>query len=120
MNPLLELKRAGQSIWYDNLRRAIVTSGELKRMIDEYGVTGVTSNPSIFEKAVSGGKEYDAAIAALTARGQNDSDLLDSIIASDIRLAADTFAPVFRSTNGADGFVSVEVAPALARNTVAT
>lgn len=120
MNPLLELKRAGQSIWYDNLRRAIITSGELKRMIDDYGVTGVTSNPSIFEKAVSGGEEYDAEISTLTAQGLSDAEILDDIITSDIRLAADTFAPIYKASGGIDGLVSVEVAPDLARDALAT
>ncbi|MBI5563072.1 MAG: bifunctional transaldolase/phosoglucose isomerase [Deltaproteobacteria bacterium] len=114
MNPLLELKKTGQSIWYDNLRRYIITSGELRRMIKEYGVTGVTSNPSIFEKAVSGGAEYDADIAVLAREGLSTAAMLDNLVATDIRLAADAFRPVYAETNGADGFVSVEVSPELA------
>ncbi len=69
MNPLIELKNFGQSIWFDNIRRSLLTSGELRRMMDEYGVTGVTSNPAIFEKAVSAGTEYDYEIARLVKTG---------------------------------------------------
>lgn len=116
MNPLQELKRLGQSVWYDNLSRNILASGELERMLDDYAVTGVTSNPTIFEKAISGTKEYDSEIAALVKKGFSDSAVLEWLFTGDIRAAADILNPVYKKTNGADGFVSIEVRPALARN----
>ncbi len=116
MNPLQELKRLGQSVWFDFLSRNLLASGELKRMLDEYAVTGVTSNPTIFEKAISGTKEYDSEIAALVKKGFSDAAVLEGLFTNDIRLSADILSPVYKETNGADGFVSIEVRPALARN----
>lgn len=116
MNPLQELKRFGQSVWYDNLSRVILSSGELKRMLDEYAVTGVTSNPTIFEKAISGTKEYDTEIAALVKKGFSDAAVLEGLFTVDIRTAADILSTVYKETGGMDGFVSIEVRPALARN----
>lgn len=116
MNPLLELKRLGQSVWYDHLRRGLLESGELKRMTDDYAVTGVTSNPTIFERAVSGTDEYDKDILDLAGEGLEAAQILERLIVKDIKKACDLLAPVHRMALGADGFVSVEVNPALARN----
>lgn len=120
MNPLLELKEFGQSIWFDNIRRSLLTSGELKRMVSEYGVTGVTSNPTIFEKAISGGGEYDEAIERLVGLGRADEEILNALVIEDIRLAAEVLLPVFNETGGDDGYVSIEVSPRLARDTAGT
>lgn len=116
MNHLLELKKLGQSVWYDNLRKGLVTSGELNRMVDEYAVAGVTSNPSIFERAVAGTAEYDEDIKRLFKEGFHEEKVLEKLIARDISLAADVLAPVYRATGGNDGFVSVEVNPGLAHD----
>ena len=75
MNPLIRLRDFGQSVWYDNIRRSLVTSGELARMIKDYGLTGITSNPVIFEKAISGGEEYDPDIKSLAGEGK-DADVI--------------------------------------------
>lgn len=114
------LKALGQSVWYDNMRRGLITSGELRRMIDEYGVSGITSNPTIFEKAVSGTKEYDDDIRAMTEEGRTDPEILDRLILDDIRHAADVLKEVYDETDGIDGFVSIEVRPSLAHDTGGT
>jgi len=120
MKPLLKLKELGQSVWYDNIERGIITSGELGRMIDEYGLSGVTSNPTIFEKAVTGSEEYDADIAGFAAAGLNEEEILTELFTTDVRLAADVFSQVHEQARGRDGFVSIEVRPSLARDTQAT
>ncbi len=110
MAELKELAAAGQSVWLDFIRRDMVTNGELAALIDE-GVTGVTSNPSIFENAIAGSNLYDAAIAAA------DGDALsvfESLAVEDVRGAADALRGVYDATNGADGYVSLEVSPTLA------
>jgi transaldolase len=119
MNTLREVQQLGQSIWLDYMRRDLVTSGELKRLIEQDGVSGVTSNPTIFEKAISGGSEYDSALhQVLAASPKIDSArLFEQIEVEDIRLAADTLRPVFDRTGGDDGFISIEVNPHLAYNT---
>ncbi len=119
MNPLLELKKLGQSVWFDNLRRGLVISGELKRMMDEYGITGVTSNPTIFEKAIAGTDEYDEEIQKLVKEDLEEADIVKELVIDDIKGAADVLAPVFKETGGKDGFVSVEARPTLARDTKA-
>ncbi|MBI5587308.1 MAG: bifunctional transaldolase/phosoglucose isomerase [Deltaproteobacteria bacterium] len=120
MNPLLRLNELGQSVWYDHLRRGLITSGELRRMIEEYGVSGVTSNPAIFERAVSGTNEYDPDIASLAAEGKTADEILKRLTLDDIRHAADIFKEVYEETDGADGFVSIEVRPDLARDVKGT
>ncbi len=121
-NPLRELGAAGQSVWLDFIRRSLLSSGELQRLIDEDGVTGLTSNPTIFEKAIASGTDYDAQLRALL---EADPDLptaqvFEALALDDIRAAADAFRPVFDRTGGADGFVSHEVRADLAGNTQAT
>ena len=119
-NPLLKLEAFGQSIWIDFIRRGTISSGELKKLIDEDGVTGVTSNPSIFEKAIGGSSDYDEAIHALAGNGKSVEQIYESLAVEDIQHAADLFRPVYDRLDGADGFVSLEVSPRLANNTALT
>jgi transaldolase/glucose-6-phosphate isomerase len=118
-NPLQQLADIGQSVWQDNIRRGQIVSGELKKMIDD-GVLGVTANPTIFEKAISGSTDYDAAIEELVQAGKSADDIYKILIVQDISDAADIFRPVYDRTNGGDGFISIEVAPALAHDTEGT
>lgn len=116
--PLIELEALGQSIWLDYIRRHLIESGELQRLIDEDGITGVTSNPAIFEKVIAGSHDYDAAIARMN--GQAPEVVYNALSVEDIQHAADLFRPVYERTEGRDGFVSLEVSPTLARNTEGT
>ena len=118
-NPIKELHKLGQSLWYDNIRRQLITSGELARLRDE-GVMGVTSNPTIFEKAVSGSTDYDEALVRLVRAKRKPADILWDLMVEDIQAAADVFRPVYDKTKGKDGFVSIEVSPAVARSTKRT
>jgi transaldolase/glucose-6-phosphate isomerase len=118
-NAIKELKQVGQSLWLDNIRRQLITSGELARLRDE-GVTGVTSNPTIFEKAVSGSTDYDEAMVQLVREKAKPSEMLWGLMVEDIQAAADVFRPVYDKTKGKDGYVSIEVAPTLAKNTRGT
>jgi transaldolase / glucose-6-phosphate isomerase len=111
-----ELREIGQSLWLDNIRRQLITSGELARLRDE-GLTGVTSNPTIFEKAVSGSTDYDEAMVQLVRAKKKPADMLWELMVEDIQAAADTFRPVYDKTKGKDGFVSIEVSPTVANNT---
>ena len=116
-NPLLELHKQGQSVWYDSLRRGLIRSGELKRMIDEDGLAGVTSNPTILDKAIAGSNDYADAVEKLLEAGATPDDIYESLVLDDIRAAADVLRPVYDATQGGDGFVSLEVSPALAHDT---
>jgi transaldolase / glucose-6-phosphate isomerase len=116
---LKELKRLGQSLWLDNIRRQLITSGELARLRDE-GLTGVTSNPTIFEKAVSGSTDYDEAMVRLVAAKRKPPDILWQLMVEDIQAAADVFRPVHDKTKGEDGYVSIEVSPTVAKSTKRT
>lgn len=116
-NPLRKLREIGQSIWLDNLSRDLINSGELKRLIDE-GVTGITSNPTIFQKAISGSKDYDASLKNLLNQGiRDEKELFFGLALEDISRAADLLWPVYQSSNGLDGYVSIEVSPDLAYDT---
>jgi transaldolase/glucose-6-phosphate isomerase len=120
-NPLLEVQRFGQSIWYDNIRRGIITSGQLQSMIDHDGLLGITSNPAIFEKAIVESDNYDQAIKALVAQGSGTTmEIYERLAMDDIQWAADMMWSVHRKTDGRDGFVSFEVAPNLANDTEGT
>jgi transaldolase / glucose-6-phosphate isomerase len=120
-NPLLALIDEGQSVWYDYLRRSLITSGELERLITEDGLRGMTSNPSIFEKAISGSSDYDEQLAELRAAGGGEPKrLFERLALRDITDAAGAFRPVFDETRGRDGFVSIEVSPTLAHDTEGT
>jgi len=96
------------------------SSGALKKLIDEDGLAGMTSNPAIFEKAIGGGNEYSAALQALKAKGLDAMTLYETLAIEDIRAAADLFKPVFEATKGLDGFVSLEVSPYIAHDTAKT
>ena len=115
------LHEHGQSVWLDYIRRGILgSSGELKAMIDEYDLRGVTSNPSIFEQAIGQGSDYDATFHELAAQGSDAVKAFDSVALQDIRDAADLFRGVFDRAEGHDGFISMEVSPTLADDTQAT
>ena len=118
-SPIRELKQLGQSLWLDNIRRQLITSGELARLRDE-GLTGVTSNPTIFEKAVSGSTDYDEAMVRLVKEKATPSEMLWGMMVEDIQAAADVFRPVYEKTKGKDGYVSIEVSPTVAASTRAT
>jgi len=119
-NPLLRVQELGQSIWLDFIRRGLIVSGELKRLIDEDGLRGVTSNPAIFEKAIDGSTDYLAAVKSLAEQEKTAEEIYQALSVEDIRQAADVFRPVFDQLDGRDGFVSLEVSPYLARDTERT
>jgi transaldolase len=114
------LSEAGQSIWLDNITRDLITTGTLAQYVDELSVTGITSNPTIFERAITRGAAYDAEIRSLVAGGKQGDELLFELIIQDLAVAADILAPVHRRTLGVDGWVSVEVAPGLAHDAEGT
>ncbi len=107
------VQELGQSLWYDNIERGALESGEMQSLIDD-GVTGVTSNPTIFMKAITGSDAYDEAIRALAQQGLEAYDIYDRLVLEDIAAAADMLRPVYEATGGRDGFVSIEPNPALA------
>ncbi|HZA50826.1 MAG TPA: transaldolase family protein, partial [Myxococcaceae bacterium] len=113
MHALLE---EGQSVWLDYLRRGMTRSGELAAMIDD-GLRGMTSNPTIFEHAIAGSTDYDDALRESAASNATDQEVFDALAIRDVQEAADAFRPVYDETDGVDGFVSIEVAPELARDT---
>jgi transaldolase / glucose-6-phosphate isomerase len=116
-NPLLELQKFGQSVWLDFIRRNLITGGELKRLIDQDGLRGMTSNPSIFEKAITGSTDYTDFLSELQAQNLTSGEIYERIAIRDIQDAADLMRPVYESTRRRDGYVSLEVSPDLARNT---
>jgi len=119
-NPLLNLEAFGQSIWMDFIRREVITSGELKQLIEADEVSGVTSNPSIFEKAIAESHDYDEAIRLLTVEGKTTDEIYQLITVEDIQHVADLLRPTYDRTGGQDGFVSLEVSPGLAHDTTGT
>jgi transaldolase len=119
-NPLRRISEHGQSIWLDNLTRGMLQSGALKRLIDEDGISGVTSNPAIFNKAMTKGTDYDGQIRSLAEQGKSAGEIYEALAIRDIQAACDLFRPVFDAANGTDGFVSLEVSPHLARDTAGT
>jgi len=119
-NPLLKLEAFGQSVWLDDLRRSALDNGELQGLIQQDGVSGLTSNPSIFEKAIVDSNDYDNAIHALALQGKSIEEIYQALTVEDIQRAADLFRPIFDRLEGADGFVSLEVSPQLARDTAGT
>ncbi|MBF2063905.1 MAG: transaldolase [Calothrix sp. C42_A2020_038] len=119
-NQLLEIKNYGQSIWMDNLTRDIVQSGELKNLVENQGISGITSNPAIFEKAINGNAIYDADIEAGIRAGLPTYKIYESLVFKDIRDACDILHPVYDATHGLDGYVSIEVPPTIAHDTEAT
>ncbi len=120
MRPTQQLHELGQSIWLDNITRALLTTGTLKRYIDELSVTGLTSNPTIFDNAISKSSDYDTAIREKLAAGRSGEELFFDIALEDITAAADLFRSINTATNGLDGWVSLEVSPKLAYDTAST
>ena len=119
-NPLVELAKTGQSVWFDQMERRLVSSGDLQRMIDEDDLRGLTSNPTIFEKAISGSDDYDAQLRGLAAQNKSREKIYDAITIEDIGNAADVFRPVYDKYKGGDGYCSLEVSPLLATDTAGT
>lgn len=117
MNPLIELQAYGQSFWYDNLRRKFLNDGTLQSLIDNDGLHGLTSNPSIFEKAIGQSEDYDEQISQEIEKDRDVERVFEALALADIRAACDMFAHLYESTNGGDGFVSLEVPPDLAGDT---
>jgi len=120
MNPLIELQAQGQSFWYDNIRRKFLHDGTLAGLIDADGLRGMTSNPSIFEKAIGGSDDYDAQISQMAAAGAETGAIYEALVIQDIQDACDLFADLFAESGGGDGYVSLEVSPHLARDTAGT
>jgi len=119
-NPLVTLQQLGQSPWHDNIRRDLITSGKLAQMINDGDITGLTSNPTIFEQAIANSDAYDDDLRILAAAGKSVEASFDALAIADIKSAARLFMPVFERTNGNDGYVSIEVAPTLAHDTQGT
>jgi transaldolase len=119
-NPLLQLKAQGQSVWYDTVDRAQLDNGLFKRLLDEDGVVGVTSNPTIFQKSISHGDAYDEQITQLVREGKSTSEIYEALVIRDIRTVADMLLPIYERANRQDGFVSLEVSPDQAHDTEAT
>jgi transaldolase len=120
MNKLVELTRLGQSIWYDNIERGLLKNGELSRLITEDSITGVTSNPSIFEKAITSSTDYDEDIKSLAKQGVTTEEIYETITVQDIISACDLLQAVYRKSNGSDGYVSIEVPPDYGYDTTKT
>jgi transaldolase len=116
-NPLRRLGQLGQSVWYDYIRRDLVTSGELARLIEEDGLHGMTSNPTIFQKAIAETDLYDDDVRGHAAHGKDPAAIFEALAVSDVQRAADAFRAVYDRSKGRDGFVSIEVAPRLAHDT---
>ena len=121
MTPMKDLEACGQSPWLDDLHKTLMSSGELAGLIEKDGLKGLTSNPSIFEKAIGSTHDYDDALKEMLGKGEaDDMTVYETIAIADIQAAADAFRPVYEAANGADGFVSLEVAPNIADDTEAT
>lgn len=119
ISPTREVQSFGQSIWYDNIRREMISSGELQSLIED-GIKGITSNPTIFEKAIVGSQDYDDDLRVFSLEGLSPEQIFEELAIADIRNAADLLYPIYRQENGHDGFVSLEVRPTLAYDTEGT
>jgi len=119
-NPLKKLEALGQSIWLDYIRRDLIANGNLRRLIEEDGLRGVTSNPSIFEKAIAESNLYDKDIHDMALKKKNDKEIYETLSQRDVKNAADEFRPVYEKTDCKDGYVSLEVNPHLAHETRGT
>ena len=115
-NPLLSIQKFGQSIWLDFIERKMIISGQLKKLIDEDGIRGVTSNPSIFKEAIAKGEEYENDIRSLARKNKSKEEIYQTLTVDDIQQTADLFRPLYDSSGGGQGFVSLEVNPHLARD----
>src|ERR1019366_4281122 len=120
VNALKELETLGQSLWLDYIRRDLIASGELRRLIEEDGLRGMTSNPSIFEKAIADSHDYDEDIRAIAFSGKGAETIYETLSQHDVQDAADEFRPLYDRTDGKDGYVSLEVNPHLAHETKGT
>jgi transaldolase len=120
MNPLRRVNELGQSIWLDDIRRAWLRDGTFARLIGDDALAGVTSNPAIFAKSISEGAEYGDAVGSLARAGHSTNEIYEALVLEDVRGAADLFRPLYNSTRGVDGFVSLEVSPHLADDTPGT
>ena len=116
-NPLLQLKTQGQSVWYDTIDRGQLVSGLFKRLLDEDGIVGVTSNPTIFQKSISHGDAYDEQMTQIIKQRKSTSEIYEALVIKDITTVADMLRPIYDRTNRQDGFVSLEVSPDLAHDT---
>src|SRR5438552_3340015 len=116
-NPLQQLVALGQSVWMDYIRRDLYTGPGLRQMIDRDGLRGMTSNPTIFEKAIAETDLYDEPIRRAAREGRSPAEIFESLAVDDVRGAAAVFRPMHDATGGGDGFVSIEVSPRLARDT---
>jgi transaldolase len=119
-NPLIELQKHGQSVWLDYISRDLIISGELQRLIRDDGLRGMTSNPSIFEKAIADSNNYNADIQSMASAGMDAKTIYEALSQRDVQMAADEFRTVYDATDGKDGYVSLEVNPHLAHDTKAT
>jgi len=119
-NPIQRLQRLGQSVWYDNISRQLLENGELQAMIERGDIRGITSNPSIFHHAIAQSKDYDSALVTMAWAGYDTGEIFERLVLEDIRTAADLFLPLYRSTHGGDGYVSLEVSPKLAHDSEET
>jgi len=113
-NALYRIRNFGQSVWYDNIERSILTSGKLKKMVEEDGICGVTSNPAIFEKAITESSEYDLEIKELAGKNKTVEEICDNLTIKDVTLAADILCKTYKETEEKDGYVSIEVPPRFA------
>ncbi len=120
MNPAQKLVTLGQSVWYDNISRDFITNGEISRLVREWGVRGMTSNPTIFDGALKKGTAYDGQVVSLAGKGLSTEDVFNELALEDIAWAADILLEMYRESKGTDGFVSLEVSPLLARDSAAT
>ena len=120
MNPLIRLGELGQSVWYDYITRDLLISGDLARLIANDGLRGMTSNPTIFDKAITGSRLYDDDIRRLADKGRNGGEIFETLAVADVQAACDAFLPLYHRTTGADGLVSLEVSPTLAHDAEAT
>lgn len=118
MNPLLALKQQGQSYWMDDLTREMFHDGSLQRRVHEEGLTGITSNPAIFNLAIAGNDWYDEQLRAAARAGRSSREIYELLVTTDVRNACDVLRPVYDSTAGADGYVSLEVSPHLAHDSI--
>ncbi len=116
-NPLLQLKTQGQSVWYDTIDRGQLVSGLFKRLLDDDGIVGVTSNPTIFQKSISHGDAYDEQMTQLIKQRKSTNEIYEALVIKDITTVADMLRPIYDRTNRQDGFVSLEVSPDLAHDT---
>ena len=119
-NPLYRLQDFGQSVWLDYIQRSLLSSAEFRRMIDEDGLRGMTSNPTIFEKAIAGSNDYDQQFDKLARAGASVDEIYEALTTDDIKAAADALRPIYEKTDGIDGYVSYEVSPRLANDTAGT